>query len=1338
MSGFGFGARSGLHRLGDQAGARIAISGFAISEDAAPGTVVGALSVFGGVGAYSFSVPDGGDAGGRFALAGPNLATAAALDFETAPFHEITIEADNGAGSILSRDFVISVINQFEQPALGQLSISSPVVQGTTVAVLGWAPESSIIASNLPAGWALDGQNRQITISSDAPTGPQDWTFIETLDDSINSPNVSSGSSMVDASTPAPPPTDPTPSVNWDGTQASGFTVAPTDPVRITAKPAVRLVEPPHQHFTDSLTVGAVAHANNAGTLIGGITEVRFYFENDTPFVVTAPTLRTLAREDGSSYQCLGYWVDLQRPAGATGAARLYIEAVPADATMQNRVIGPFLFHPVETLHDWTGTVGESGDYATIKLACEAARVAGAANPRITLLDNGNYTLEQGDAAYIPTGYVTIKPATGASARLTLGTGNEGIWDARVGRFWFEDVDFDLATIAAIGTQSGAGHVLNRCRMERTGGAGLWFKNTPPTSYFVEGPAYLMECYSNGIYELGSQNAMLRGTINDDGYGDVTGSTPLTLYNEYRNFDWSSFASDTAPRMTITYSGAGSSVTLSRSFETSGILADRYRIFTLKVDGTTVLTFEAWQDWTRHADAVTNDGGTPPRVRGYEVQHFVDAVNALADFAATLVNNDIAARALNLQGSTDNTDFADTQIIAGTGSYDLICDIGLHAGGLSGDAGENYLHLFDQFTAYSKGPALSYSQNPGYSDVIVAGCVFDTGADAFSQTNTLDADAYSHFVFVHNSMRGFRLSVGSSSGTSTSDSYNLFSNNAVPRLASNTTPGIRGASNQLEDNVALSANFTDTLVAGSSATWFPNASARDFGAGAELATNPRPPVMTHDSGGNERANPGFVGASSLPAQPAQPAQLPYVVIGVLGQSNATGNEALEAQDVDIDGIAQYASNPNEVATFDTITEDITPLLHPLVGVAESRLGHGDYFSRQLLANGTIPPSYRILLVPCARPGTGLANNGAEWSPFAPEGSVLTAAIDQCTKAVTAAKAINADSYFAGYTWVQGERDAGQSVSRPDYVAAFTELDAQMRARIPGASNCWALVGSNVPERVKTGVSGFRTIAVAQRDIGFSLNNVYFDEAPAGLNVIGDTLHFSAAGQRVYGAQSADHLVGLIADPRLVMDFRGQELGDGGGATNIGFTNRGATTMTVQDGTGAGLGGKCISAAGSGALGSNASAAIQFPPTFFATDISAEWTANVSGRQCMSLRNQTPTFRTAHGYDGYMFQIDAENTADLFEVSGGIATSLMPAPAALGVTGSTARFRASAIGTRLTLEVSNDQGGTWTTVIDQTDAAHSAGGAAYMQGGNATNGGQIFAGDFAFRTALPAQ
>lgn len=1339
MSGFGFGARSGIQRRrrnGSRGGPRITISAFSVSEDAQPGSIIGVLSVVAGSGSYSFSIPAGGDPDGKFALSGANLMSTAPFDFENATSHQVTIEAENGTDPVLSRTLIIGVSNVFEQPDLGTLSIAGTVTQGESIAITGATIGSTIEAPILPEGWTLESASRAISIAADAPLGEQNWVLVEALADSANSPQVSSGSSVVNPATPSQFPLLVTGS-SWDGTAGSGFTSPPSDPARTTAKPAIRLIEPPDQHFTDTLTVGAAAMANNAGTLIDGVQVLRFYFESDAPLEVATPSFRTLTREDGSTYECHGYWVDLKKPSNTQGAAQLYIEAVPADASMQNRVIGPFLFYPSAVQHDFETTVGVAGDHATFNAAKEAARNSGAANPLIELLDEGDYTLTQGGPGYIPTGYLTVQPAQGVSARLTLGPGNEAVWDQNIGRLWLEDIAIDLDTIAAIKTQGGAGQVLKRCRATRTGGRQLWFKNTPPDSYFVEGPAYLLECYTDGVYEVGDANALMRGTINERGFGDITSSCPATLYNVFHDWDWLDIAPVDIPRMSISYSGTGSNVTLSRSLLGSGPQTNRLRIFTLKVDGVSALTFEAWQFWDRYDEPVTNDGGSPATVRGYEVQHFVDAINALPDFAATLRNNDVAARALNLQGSDDNADFGDTEIISGTGSYDVIADIDLHAGAISGNSGENRIHLFDQITGFNDSLLWNYSQNPGYKDIVIAGCIIGQGGDPVVGTNNLIADEYSHVVFVHNSVRGQNMFLGKSNGTTEWDSYCLFSNNASPTLGdnSNTNP-VRGSNNHLAVDTIVSSDFTGTVVDGSTASWFPNADQRDFSAAGELAANPKPPAMIYDLNGSVRANPSSVGAFSSAISASS---RPLAVVALMGQSNMAGFAPLEAQDTDVAGIFQFGGQALD-PSYETITDDVTPLLHPRTaeGYANPnrQLGAGDYFVRQLKANGHIPSGFDALVVPCARGGTSLIVGDPEWKPTDPLGELMQNAIDRSTNAVLAAQALNSGSYFAGFAWIQGEKDASNGGGENDYLNAFNHVIGQIRANVPTAADSWAVIGSMVPEFSKDR-GGAAPIEAGHRRAALENPRVVFQNGPSGHADPSGNAHYSAAGYRAIGIAMADALAARSALAEMKYDLSNQTLND----THIlGATQRGSIDFVVSDGTSVGSSAKSLTASGNGTIATLATCALRYEAVHDLPDVQMEWSANLAGQQAVTLRAQSNGFDAALGADGYLCRINGDGSAELFIVSSGATGAAVATTPEIGLSGTHGRFRAYVAGAQIGLEVSNDDGANWTTALTHFDSTFASGALVYMQGGNAaeeTIGHQIFAHDFVISNiALP--
>lgn len=88
----------------------IELSASTVDEDATIGTVIGTLSVAGGSGPYAFTIT--ADPDSKFAVANDDeLQTAAALDFEIKTSHSVTIQADNGIDTPLSRTFTITVGN---------------------------------------------------------------------------------------------------------------------------------------------------------------------------------------------------------------------------------------------------------------------------------------------------------------------------------------------------------------------------------------------------------------------------------------------------------------------------------------------------------------------------------------------------------------------------------------------------------------------------------------------------------------------------------------------------------------------------------------------------------------------------------------------------------------------------------------------------------------------------------------------------------------------------------------------------------------------------------------------------------------------------------------------------------------------------------------------------------------------------------------------------------------------------------------------------------------------------------------------------------------------------
>jgi hypothetical protein len=97
---------------GGTATPRISLTATTIAEDAAVGDPVGTLSVVNGSGVYTFSIT--ADPDSKFAIDGSALELGATVDYETATTHSVTIEADNGVDTPLTRTFTIYVTDVAE------------------------------------------------------------------------------------------------------------------------------------------------------------------------------------------------------------------------------------------------------------------------------------------------------------------------------------------------------------------------------------------------------------------------------------------------------------------------------------------------------------------------------------------------------------------------------------------------------------------------------------------------------------------------------------------------------------------------------------------------------------------------------------------------------------------------------------------------------------------------------------------------------------------------------------------------------------------------------------------------------------------------------------------------------------------------------------------------------------------------------------------------------------------------------------------------------------------------------------------------------------------------
>jgi hypothetical protein len=115
--GLGLGFDRGRPRAAS--GALILLSLNTVAENASVGATIGTLSVSGGSGSYTFT--ETADPDSKFSITGASLKVGAALNYEAATFHTVTVQADNGVDTPLSRLFNIFVTNINEAPTVANV-----------------------------------------------------------------------------------------------------------------------------------------------------------------------------------------------------------------------------------------------------------------------------------------------------------------------------------------------------------------------------------------------------------------------------------------------------------------------------------------------------------------------------------------------------------------------------------------------------------------------------------------------------------------------------------------------------------------------------------------------------------------------------------------------------------------------------------------------------------------------------------------------------------------------------------------------------------------------------------------------------------------------------------------------------------------------------------------------------------------------------------------------------------------------------------------------------------------------------------------------------------------
>lgn len=663
----------------------------------------------------------------------------------------------------------------------------------------------------------------------------------------------------VGASVSSLSPPSLTPSVSWDGTASSGFSTVPSDPARSTAKPMCRLLEPDWQHFINECTIGVSAWALNGDTLIGGIDRVRFRLEGSTVDVLQ-PTYREFENADGSPYFVLGYWVTIKRPESGTeiGDLNLYAEAIPADANMQSRVIGPFHYSIVDDLYPLDVTVAPSqpvitGErYKTIQAAWDYVTTNSDHFGRVTIVEEGTYEgLKVGGLPYdvAPEGRVVLEatePVTIGFANFTGDDAEE--YDCRH-PMWARgpNITFDMANITHFEHENRPGRAIwfDRVKFIDTAG-GIHRKGARSTPGITEGPAWFTGCDVRACYQPYRNAYLLRGGETIGGAGDTMPEVACSVAHKVHDWNNNPFWQE---RSALTVTGpAGATLSLSNGNNTIS------RTLTAKVSGSTVGTF-----------TIRGDDSDFLADTSYTVENVVAWLDGLTGWTATGTDAEHPRRA-NLLGIAGGKGAAFTDQDT-SGGLTLVTTLDIHSDLIAyNQIAENIIH--HNLTAWNMQSQLLWLTHPsGLRDVALVNVA------AHNNTANLPAGythylsqfsrSHSHVVVAHCSLPNQEILLRvNNAGNYNPDAYSAIINCAVQGIAWSGSPDVdlTIADNVIDAGGADPSGATGTVIAGTAANKFVNPSAGDFAPSGDLTNNAKAPVVDRDLKRSIRSVTAAVGA----------------------------------------------------------------------------------------------------------------------------------------------------------------------------------------------------------------------------------------------------------------------------------------------------------------------------------------------------------------------------------------------------------------------------------------------------------------------------------------------
>jgi Carbohydrate esterase, sialic acid-specific acetylesterase len=246
------------------------------------------------------------------------------------------------------------------------------------------------------------------------------------------------------------------------------------------------------------------------------------------------------------------------------------------------------------------------------------------------------------------------------------------------------------------------------------------------------------------------------------------------------------------------------------------------------------------------------------------------------------------------------------------------------------------------------------------------------------------------------------------------------------------------------------------------------------------------------------------GRPSAATGAASPSELQIFLLA--GQSNMAGRGVVEAQDRIANPHVLMLDRPMHwVPAVDPVHYD-----KPIAGV-----GPGRSFALALVARD---PTARIGLVPAAVGGSPISS----WEPGALDPATKTHPYDD---ALARARVAMRDGRLRAILWHQGESDAHPGLSER-YDEKLRALITRFRTDL-NAPDLPFIIGELGQFATKPWSDDVRRVDSVHRAIAATVPHVAYVSSD-GLRDKGDTLHFDAASQRVFGERYARAYLALIA------------------------------------------------------------------------------------------------------------------------------------------------------------------------------------------------------------------